>query len=82
MNIKILGTGCINCQALEKMVRQALEDLQIEATVDKVTEIPEIMSYGIMRTPGLVIDGEVKTSGRIPKMEELERLLTAAAAGR
>lgn len=79
MNIKILGSGCASCQMLERMVRQAVDELKLEATIDKVTDVEQIMSYGIMWTPGLVIDGEVKASGRIPKMEELARLLTAAA---
>lgn len=79
MNIKILGSGCASCQALERMVRQALKEMGLDVPIDKVTEVEDIMSYGIMWTPGLVIDGEVKASGRLPKMDELKRLLSAGA---
>ena len=78
MNIKILGTGCPNCIALEGAVVRALKELKLEATIDKVTAVNDILSYGIMYTPGLVIDGEVKSSGRIPNSEQLKRLLLAA----
>ncbi|MDD5489233.1 MAG: thioredoxin family protein [Candidatus Moranbacteria bacterium] len=75
MNIKILGTGCPNCQRLEANTKQALEELEIKADIEKVTEIQDIMSYGIMGTPALVIDGEAKISGRVPNAEEIKELL-------
>ncbi|MDA1476718.1 thioredoxin family protein [Bacillus changyiensis] len=65
MNIKILGTGCKNCQTLEQNVRKALAQSGKEAEIEKVTDIQEIMSYGVMSTPGIVIDGEVKSTGRV-----------------
>ncbi|NPC94483.1 thioredoxin family protein [Bacillus sp. WMMC1349] len=65
MNIKILGTGCRNCQTLEQNVRKALDQSGKEAEIEKVTDIQEIISYGVMSTPGIVIDGEVKSTGRV-----------------
>jgi len=76
MNIKILGTGCPNCKKLEANAKQALEELKIEAEVEKITDIAEIMRYGVMSLPALVIDGEVKLSGRIPDEEELRNLFS------
>ena len=76
MNIKILGTGCPNCQKLEANTKQALEDLKKKAEIEKITEIQDIMSYGVMGTPALVVDGEVKTYGRIPNIKEIKELLS------
>ncbi|MCX6761894.1 MAG: thioredoxin family protein [Candidatus Moranbacteria bacterium] len=76
MNIKILGTGCPNCKKLEASIKQALEELKIEAKMEKITDIAEIMSYGVMSLPALVIDGEVKLSGRIPDEEEFKTLFS------
>jgi len=64
MEIKILGTGCANCKALEKSTMNALAELDVAADVEKVEDIQKIMSYGIMRTPGLIIDGKVVLTGR------------------
>ncbi|HNW70165.1 MAG TPA: thioredoxin family protein [Bacteroidales bacterium] len=75
MEIKVLGTGCPNCKTLEKSVINTLAELNIDANVEKVEDIVQIMSYGIMRTPGLVIDGKVVLSGRIPSSNELKELL-------
>lgn len=77
MLVKILGPGCKNCQNLERATREALAELGLEATVEKVTDYADIASYGVMRTPGLVVDGEVLVSGRVPRTEELRRLLAA-----
>ena len=76
MQIKILGPGCKNCTNLEKNVRTALNELGREAEIDKVTDYAEIMSHGVMSTPGLVIDGEVVSYGRVPKPEEIRELIT------
>jgi len=76
MNIKILGTGCPNCQRLEANTKQALSELKMEATVEKVTEIQDIMSYGVMGTPALVVDEKVEVSGRIPDVEEIKTILS------
>lgn len=76
MNIKVLGTGCPNCQRLEANVKQAIEESGLEATVEKVTEIQDIMSYGVMGTPALVVDGKVRIAGRVPRAEELKKLFS------
>lgn len=76
MNIKILGTGCPNCIKLEENTKQALAELKMEALVEKVTEIQEIMSYGIMSTPALVIDGVVAMVGQVPNAEKIKQIIT------
>lgn len=75
MHIKSLGPGCKNCVNLEKEARAAVEHLGLDATVEKVTDYADIASYGILRTPGLVVDEEVLVSGRVPKSPEIEQLL-------
>ena len=75
MNIKILGTGCPNCQKLEENTKQALEELGLQAEIGKVTEIQDIMSYGVMGTPALVVDGEVRVYGRVADVKEIKELL-------
>jgi len=80
MEIKILGTGCPNCKGLERRVRNVLAELGIAADVEKVTDIKKIMEYGILGTPGLVIDGKVVSSGKIPRLEEIKAWIQAAAA--
>ena len=75
MIIKILGTGCSNCKKLEENTRKAVEELGIEATIEKVTDIKEIMKYGVMKTPALVVDEKVKTMGRVPKSEEIKKYI-------
>lgn len=72
MDIKILGTGCPNCQLLEQNTKEALKQLNKEATVEKVTEIQEIMSYGIMSTPALVVDGTILVVGMVSNIDELK----------
>jgi small redox-active disulfide protein 2 len=75
MEIKVLGTGCAKCKQLEQIVRDAVAEMGIDATVEKVTELTDIMAYGIMSTPGLVVDGEVRLAGRLPKLDEMKSLL-------
>jgi len=75
MEIKILGTGCPKCKTLEKMVINALTELDVAADVGKVEDIVKIMGYGIMHTPGLVINGKVVLSGRLPSNEEVKELI-------
>lgn len=79
LDVKILGPGCANCRNLEKATREALADLGLEADIGKVTDGGEIAGYGVMRTPGLVVDGEVVLSGRVPKADEVKQLLAARA---
>ena len=71
MNIKILGAGCPNCQTLEKRVRRVVEKHKIEAEISKVEEITDIISYGVMVTPALVINEVVVSKGRLPKEQEI-----------
>ena len=75
MEIKVLGTGCPRCQALEKTVINALTEMDIAAEVSKVEDIVKIMGYGIMHTPGLVINGKVVLSGRLPSADEVKELI-------
>lgn len=76
MEIKVLGTGCPKCKSLEKATIEAVNELGLQATVTKEEDIMKIMGYGVMRTPGLVIDEKVVMSGRIPSQKELKELLT------
>ena len=71
ISVKVLGTGCKKCQNLENKVRDLVVKNNIEATVEKVTDINEMMNYGIMMTPGLVINEQVKSFGIIPKDDQL-----------
>jgi len=75
MEIKVLGTGCPKCKTLEKITRESVSELGINAEITKVTDIDKIMEYGIIRTPGLVINGEVVLSGRIPSATEIKELI-------
>ena len=79
MQIKILGSGCANCAALERRTREALADLQLTADISKVTDYGEIAGYGVMRTPALVVDEQVLLAGRVPDRATVAGLLTAAA---
>ena len=73
--IQILGVGCPKCQKLAENARVAAESLGIEYAIEKVTRINDIMKYGVMFTPALVVDGVVKVSGKVPSAEELKKLL-------
>ncbi|HDP69307.1 MAG TPA: thioredoxin family protein [Actinobacteria bacterium] len=75
MEIKILGPGCKNCKKFEANAVEAIGKLGIDAEVEKIIDIVEIMSYGIFSTPALVVDGEVKVSGRVPSIDEIMGLL-------
>ncbi|NNG26088.1 MAG: thioredoxin family protein [Ignavibacteriaceae bacterium] len=71
MVVKILGTGCKKCQTLEEKVKEIIQLNNIDAAVEKVSDIQEMIKYGIMMTPGLVVNGQVKSSGVIPKDDQL-----------
>lgn len=75
MNIKILGTGCPKCKTLEKLTREVVEQNGIDATITKVEDIVEIMRYGIMATPALVVDEKVEIKGRVPSLDEIRKVL-------
>ena len=76
MEIKILGTGCPKCKSLEKLTREVVEQNHINATVTKVEDIMDIMNYGIMITPAIVIDEKVVLKGRVPSSQELVQLIS------
>lgn len=78
MRIKILGTGCARCQRLEQLTREVVAELGIEAEFDHVRDMKMIMAYPIVTTPALVIDEEVKVSGRMPSKDEIARWLQPA----
>ena len=78
MKIEILGTGCPKCKKLAELAEQAVKESGIEAEITKITEINEIMNYGVMITPALVIDGKVKIAGKIPSLEEIKNWLKEA----
>jgi small redox-active disulfide protein 2 len=80
MDIKVLGTGCPKCKKLYAEAEQAIAQAGVTATLTKVEKLDEIMSYGVMMTPALVVDGEVKSSGRIPKAVEIVAWVKAAQA--
>jgi small redox-active disulfide protein 2 len=73
--IKILGSGCANCVNLERVTREAVADLGLDAAFEKVTDYGDIASYGVMRTPGLVVDEQLLMSGRVPTRVQVRELL-------
>jgi len=75
MKIEILGGGCANCTKLYESARKAVSDSGKKATIVKVTDYSEIASYGVMRTPALVIDGDIKSEGRVPTVDEIKKML-------
>ncbi|MDN4479321.1 thioredoxin family protein [Demequina muriae] len=80
MNIKILGPGCRNCITLEKVTREAVAELGLAADIEKVTDYAAIAGYGVMTTPGLVIDDEVVIAGRVPTAAHVRELISARLA--
>ena len=77
LNIKILGTGCANCKSTQRLVENVLAAKGIQAEVEKVEDIPSIMQYGLMSTPGVVIGGKVVHAGGVPRREDVESWFTA-----
>jgi len=75
MEVLVLGTGCTKCKSLEKLTRQVIEEEGIDAQVNKIEDIMEIMKYGVMSTPALVVDGQVVVSGKLPSKKEIITLL-------
>ena len=75
MEIKVLGTGCARCKSLEKITTKAVDELNLDATVEKVEDIQKIMEYAVMRTPALVINEKVVMSGQVPKIAEMKEIL-------
>ncbi|BES66296.1 thioredoxin family protein [Gottschalkiaceae bacterium SANA] len=75
MNIKILGTGCKKCKKLEANARQAVKELELDAVIEKIEDIPGIMSYKVMSTPALVVDEKVLSAGKLLSSKEIKALL-------
>ena len=75
MIIKVLGSGCSSCKKLEENTKKAVQELGIEATVVKVEDLKQILGYGVMKTPALVVDEKVKAMGRVPTVEEIKKYL-------
>jgi small redox-active disulfide protein 2 len=75
MVIKILGSGCANCKKLDENTKQAIQELGIDASVEKVRDIKDIIGYGVMRTPALVVDEQVKVMGKVASVEEIKKIL-------
>ena len=80
LTIKVLGSGCANCKRLEQLTRKVVDQLGVEAEVIKVTDPTVYADYGVMATPGLVINGKTVSSGRIPSMAEVTTFVTTAMA--
>ncbi|MTI79401.1 MAG: thioredoxin family protein [Firmicutes bacterium] len=78
MEIKILGTGCKKCGDLYNLVTKTVEETSVKADVKKIEDIKEIASHGVMMTPGLVINGQTKVSGRVPKKDEIKKWIEEA----
>ena len=77
MEIKVLGPGCPKCDQTANLVKEALAEAGVEATVEKVTDVMEIAGYGVFGTPAVVIDGEVKSVGKIPGKDDIKSWITA-----
>ena len=77
--LQILGTGCAKCANLAAATEQAAKTLGIDYELEKVTELNKIMTFGVMMTPALVVDGKVKLAGRVPSVEEIKKLLAVPA---
>ena len=78
MKIKVLGTGCARCKTLEKSTRLAIDEMGVDAEVEKIEDIVEIMGYGVMRTPALIIDEKVVMYGKTPSVKEIIEIIQKA----
>lgn len=76
MKIQILGTGCAKCNALTMATEKAAQSLGLQYELEKVTDLKQIMAFGVMTTPALAVDGQVKVSGKVPSVEQIKRLLS------
>ncbi|MCD2346136.1 thioredoxin family protein [Clostridium guangxiense] len=76
MEIKILGTGCSKCKKLEANANEAIKDLKVEAKITKVEDIKEIMKYGVMRTPAIVVNEKVKMFGKVCTVDEIKKYIS------
>jgi small redox-active disulfide protein 2 len=78
MKLQILGTGCAKCNALTMATEKAAQALGVPYELEKVTDLKQIMSFGVMMTPALVVDGKVKVAGKVPSVDELKTILQTA----
>jgi small redox-active disulfide protein 2 len=76
MRLLILGTGCAKCTKLYEVTEQAAQSLGLQYELEKITDLQRIMSFGVMMTPALVVDGKVKVSGKVPSVDEIKAMLT------
>jgi small redox-active disulfide protein 2 len=74
--IQILGTGCAKCKKLAELAKEAAGELDIQYDLEKVTDLNDIMNFGVMVTPALVVDGEVKIAGKVPKIDDIKKMLS------
>jgi small redox-active disulfide protein 2 len=79
MKLQILGTGCAKCNALTTATEKAAQTLGLQYELEKVTDLKQIMAFGVMMTPALVVDGKVKVAGKVPNLNELKTMLQPAA---
>ena len=75
MEIKVLGSGCAKCKTTYEMIEKIVKETQLDATLSKVEDIVELLNYGIMTTPAIVVDGEVKLKGHVPTESEIKKML-------
>jgi len=73
--LKVLGPGCSRCEQLAQSAKAAAEELELEYRLEKITDLNRFIDYGVMMTPGLVVDGELKVQGKVPSVDELKELL-------
>jgi len=78
MHIKVLGSGCANCHKVEELAKQAVAQLGIEAQVELVTDMQEMLRYGVMSTPAIVINDKVVSAGRVPALSQITTMITSA----
>ncbi|HRF90730.1 MAG TPA: thioredoxin family protein [Desulfobacter postgatei] len=76
MEIKVLGPGCAKCSKTEKLVQEVIKETGVDASVEKITDMMQIASYGVFGTPSVIVDGEVKCTGKVPKKEEIKAWIT------
>ncbi len=77
MEIKVLGPGCAKCSKTEKLVQEVIKETGVDASVEKVTDMMQIASYGVFGTPSVIINGEVKCTGKVPKKEDIKTWITS-----
>ena len=82
MKIQVLGAGCAKCKLLAEQTERAVQELGLNAEVEKVTEINEILDFGVMMTPALAVDGEIKVTGKVPAIDELKEMLKSKGDNR